>query len=53
MRRLSYVIQVVSIASHEPFKAEKFLHLESEERFSRRGRQRREEAEGRSGRVEA
>lgn len=45
-RRLSWIIQVVPILSLEPFKEEKFLLLDSQERFSRRGKQRREAAEG-------
>lgn len=45
-RRLSWIIQVVPTLSLEPFKEEKFLLLESQKRFSRRGKQRREAAEG-------
>lgn len=53
IRRLSYIIQVGPKASHEPFKAEKFLQLESEERWIEEEDKEKEEKVGRSGRVEA
>lgn len=53
IRRLSYIIQVGPIASHEPFKAEKFLLLESEERSVEEEGRAKEENKRRSGRAEA
>lgn len=53
IRRLSYIIQVGPIASHEPFTAEKFLQLELEERSIEEEGREREERDRRSGRVEA